>query len=149
MTDETTGPKQGHRWQPGQSGNPGGRPAGARHAALVALDQIGIEAAADVLNAVVAAAKGGDMRAADILCRRIWPERRGRPVAFDLPKLREPADLANGLAAVAEAVAAGELSPEEAQAVAAALEGWRRAVETVDIEQRLAALERAASESAR
>jgi len=40
-------------------------------------------------------------------------------------------------------VATGELSPEEGAAVAAILEVQRRAVETVELERRLAALEQA------
>ncbi len=41
---ETTAPKQrGKRFVRGQSGNPSGRPAGARHAALMVLDAIGSE----------------------------------------------------------------------------------------------------------
>ncbi len=42
---------------------------------------------------------------------------------------------------VAEAVAAGEITPDEGQAVAAVLETQRRAIETSQLEQRLAALE--------
>ena len=71
-------------------------------------------------------------------------ERRGRPVTLDLPALTNAADLAAALGSVVNAVASGELSPEEGQAVAAILEGQRRALETVDLEQRLSALEREA-----
>ena len=93
------------------------------------------------MAAVVAAAKGGDMRAADILLRRLWPERKGRPVQMDLPAIMVPSDIVAALGAVAEAVAAGELSPEEGAAVAGILEAQRRAVETVEMEARIAALE--------
>ena len=40
------------------------------------------------------------MRAADILLRRLWPERKGRPVAFPLPELRTAADMVAALGAV-------------------------------------------------
>jgi Xaa-Pro aminopeptidase len=96
------------------------------------------------MRAVVEAAKAGDMRAADILLKRLWPERKGRPVLVDLPPLDTPAGIVSGLTAVARAVGAGDLSPEEGQAVAAILEGQRRALETMDLEARLAALEAAA-----
>jgi tellurite resistance protein len=122
-------------------GNPG-RPRGSRHAALVALDAIGQEAAEDVLRAVVAAAKAGDMRAADILMRRYLPERKGRPVPFDMPEMRSSADAVQASAAVVAAVASGDLTPEEGQAVAAVMETHRRTLETVELERRLAVLER-------
>jgi Family of unknown function (DUF5681) len=139
---ENTGPKQtGRRFAPGKSGNPAGKPRGARHAALVALDAIGAEAGTEIMAAVIAAAKGGDMRAADILLRRLWPERKGRPVQMHLPAIMAPSDIVAALGAVADAMAAGELSPEEGAAVAGILEAQRRAVETVEMEARIAALE--------
>ena len=115
---KTTGPKQtGNRFTRGTSGNPKGRPCGSRHVALLALDAIGAEAGTDIMAAVVTAAKGGDMRAVDILLRRLWPERKGRPVQMDLPAIMAPSDIVAALGAVADAVAAGELSPEEGAAV--------------------------------
>ncbi len=139
---ETTAPKQrGRPWPKGASGNPAGRPPGARHEALKALDAIGSDGAAEVMKAVVDAAKGGDMRAADILLRRLWPERKGRPVRLDLPALTTAGGVADALAAVTSAVAAGEVSPEEGQAVAGILETQRRAIETAELEARIAALE--------
>jgi len=138
---ETTEANQGHHWQPGQSGNPAGRPKGTRHAALLALDAIGLEASKEIMAAVVGAAKGGDMRAADILLRRLWPERKGRPLSLELPALRSAADLPAVLGAVADAVAAGELTPDEGQSVAALFEVQRRAIETAELEARIVALE--------
>lgn len=138
---ETRGRKHPGRWSKGQSGNPAGRPKGARHVALLALDAIGSEGAADVMRAVVEAAKGGDMRAAEILLRRLWPERKGRPVPLDMPAANDVQGVAAAVGAVTQAVAAGDLSPEEGQAVAAILETQRRAIETVDLERRIAALE--------
>lgn len=102
-----------------------------------------------MLRAVVTAAKGGDLRAAEILLRRIWPERKGRPVRLALPAMESAADLASALGVVAGAVGAGELSPEEGQAVAAILDAQRRALETADLEQRVAALEMRTEETSR
>jgi hypothetical protein len=108
---------------------------------LKALDAIGADGAADVMAAVVKAAKEGDMRAADILLRRLWPERKGRPVPVALPPITDAAATVGALAAITAAVGEGELSPEEGQAVAAILETQRRAIETAGLEARIAALE--------
>ena len=145
MTEpETTGRDHAGRFAAGNSGNPSGRPRGARHAALLALDAVGEDRAQMVLQKMLEMARTGDTTAADILPRRLWPVRRSRPVTFDLPPLNEPSDLVAALAAVASSMAAGEMSPDEAQAASAVLETWRKACRTTDIEQRLAALERAA-----
>jgi hypothetical protein len=135
------GKQRGRPFAPGKSGNPAGKPRGARHAALVALDAIGEQGATDALHAVVGAAACGDLRAAEILLSRVWPVRKGRPVVLDLPTMKSAADLPTALAAVTEAVAAGDLTPDEGQAVAAVLEAQRRAIATAELEARVAALE--------
>ncbi len=76
---ETAGRAPDGRFAPGNLGGPG-RPRGSRHRAQAALDAIGEAGAAEVLQAVVAAARGGDMRAASILLDRVWPARKGRAV---------------------------------------------------------------------
>ncbi|WP_159013227.1 DUF5681 domain-containing protein [Acidisoma sp. S159] len=131
----------GKRFQPGKSGNPAGPKPGTRHAALAALDVIGQDGAEAVLKAVVAQALEGDTRAADILLRRVWPERKGRPVTFNLPIMKTPADLTDAMSAVSVAMAAGELSPEEAASAASVIEVHRRALDTHDLAARIAALE--------
>jgi hypothetical protein len=147
---ENSAPKQrGRPFPPGQSGNPAGKPKGARHAALMALDAIGAEGAADVMRAVVDAAKAGDMTAANILLRRLWPERKGRPVAVALPPILDATGLLAALAAITAAVGDGELSPEEGQAMATILETQRRAIETIELDQRITALEARSKDQSR
>lgn len=134
-------------WKPGQSGNPAGKPKGARHHALVALDAIGQEAAEDILKTVVEAAKAGDARCAEILLRRVWPERKGRTVDLGISSIRTAADLEAATAALSSAVASGEISGDEASAVSAVFESHRRAIEANEFERRLAALEAAQAAS--
>ena len=125
------------------AGGPGGpgRAKGSRHRAQAALDVIGEAGAAEVLQAVVTAAQGGDMRAASILLDRIWPTRKGRAVEVALPEVTTAADLVPAFAAVAAAMGRGEVTPGEAQAMCAVLESQRRAIETATLEARVAALE--------
>ena len=130
----------GGRFAPGNPGGPG-RPKGARHAALAALDAIGAEAAEAVLRRVVEDAKAGDLRAAEILLRRLWPERKGQPVEVALPEVASAADLVPALAALVASMGRGDVTPEEARAICAVLETQRRAIETAELEARVAVLE--------
>jgi len=141
VAESTAEQQRGRPFQPGQSGNPSGRPKGSRHEALAALDAIGTENAADVLRKVVEMAKEGDMRAAEILVKRVWPERKGRPINVALPPMQNAADLVKAIGAVVEAVAAGDISPEEGQALSGIIETHRRAYETEELERRMAAIE--------
>jgi Family of unknown function (DUF5681) len=146
---ETAGRDQAGRFKKGSSGNPSGRPRGTRNAALHAMEAIGVEGAEALLSTVMQAALAGDMHAAGLLLRRLWPERRGRPLRLDLPAVATAADLPAAYDRLLRAVAAGEASPEEAQAVAALFEGQRRAIETMALEQRIAALEARSAEGGR
>ena len=84
---------------------------------------------------------GGDPTAMRLCIERLIPVRKGRPVVFDLPAIETAADVANALGAIAGAMAAGELTPDEAGAVAGVIEFRRRAIETVEHEERLRKLE--------
>jgi len=118
-----------------------GRPTGSRNRAAVALDELAQAEAESVLRATVEAAKSGDIRAAELVLSRIWPVRKGRPVNLRLPVIDTAGDVSAALGALVEAVAAGEVTPEEAGSIGALLEGKRRAIETADLEARIAALE--------
>lgn len=142
MMAETTSKKQsGRRWPKGTSGNPRGRPQGARHKALQALDAIGEEHATAILKAVVEAAQGGDLRAAEILLRRLWPERKGRPVVLDLPAVTDATGVQAALTRIVAAAADGEITPDEASVFAALIEMQRHAIEIVEFEERLRVIE--------
>ncbi len=132
--------KRGRPFPPGHPGGPG-RPAGSRNAATLLLDQIADGAASEVLEKLLETAKNGDLRAAELLLSRVWPVRKGRPVALDLPAIKSPADVVSALSTVAESVASGALTPDEGQAVASVLETKRKAIETVELESRITALE--------
>ena len=131
---------RGRPFEPGNPGGPG-RPQGSRNKATIALDKIADDAGEDILKTMVEAAKGGDLRAAELVLSRIWPARKGRPVTLDLPKIETAADIVSALGAVADAVAAGDLTPDEGSAVANVLEVKRRTIETVDLERRIEVLE--------
>ncbi len=128
-------------FQPGQSGNPDGRPKGARNAATVAAEALLDGEAEALTRKCVEMALAGDTVALRLCLERILPARKSRSVAFDLPDVNQAADLVPAFAAVVKAMAAGEIAPDEAVTVAGVLEMKRKAIETVDIERRLTAIE--------
>jgi hypothetical protein len=123
--------------------NRAGRPRGSRCRALRVLDQIGDENAQQILAAVVKKAKQGDMRAAEIILSRAWPQRHGRPVRFDMPSITTPPDIVAAISSLLQQVAAGSLTTEEAATVVTLLDGLRRSHEATILEQRVSALEAA------
>lgn len=129
------------RFKPGQSGNPAGKPKGTRAPIYAALDLAATEAMPEIITALVEKAKEGDARAADLLLRRAWPERKGRPLRFPLPQLSGPSGLLDAMNAVTTGVASGDLTPEEATAIAGVIEIHRKIVVAEDHEMRLKALE--------
>jgi hypothetical protein len=119
----------------------GGRPKGSRNRRTRLAEELMDDDLEGVVKAVIAAAKGGDMVAARIVLDRLAPARKGCPVSFPLPDDVDAAGIAEAFGSVLRAVAEGEISPEEGQAIASLLEARRKAIETAEIEARITALE--------
>ena len=117
------------RFQKGQAPGPG-RPPGSLNKSTLLLDQLASEATEAIVRAVQERAAKGDMYAAAILLARTWPRRHGRPVHLDLPSVADTGGLVAAQAVMIDAMAKGEISPEEAASVASVLETQRRAIET-------------------
>jgi hypothetical protein len=94
-----------------------------------------------ITRSVIAAAKTGDMVAARLVLDRLSPVRRGTAVTFKAPRTSDAASLAETFANIIAAMAAGELSPDEAASIGSVLEQQRRVIETVELEERLRMVE--------
>lgn len=140
MTENATEKQRG--FQKGQSGNPAGKPKGVRNRATLMAEKLMQDDAEQVVRAVVEKAKQGDMTAARLIIERIAPVRKGRPITLDLPEAKTSADLAGAMASLVRAMATGEVTPDEAATIAGVFEIRRKTIESVDFEERLAALER-------
>src|ERR1700686_979188 len=136
-TPETTGRKQDGRFEKGRSGNPQGRPAGARHKATLAAEGPVDSEAGRLTRKAIALALGGDVPALRICLDPILPPRRERPVHFKLPVLRSAADAAAALAAIPAAAAAAEITPGEAAELGKLVEAFVKAIEASEFDQRL------------
>jgi DNA-binding GntR family transcriptional regulator len=94
-----------------------------------------------IVRAVIEAAKGGDPTAMRLCVERLIPVRKGRPTEFNLPPVETASDITKALGVIAGQMAEGAISPEEAEIVARVIELQRRAIETVDHEERLKKIE--------
>lgn len=133
--------RQSSKFQPGQSGNPAGRPKGSRHKVLVALDSLAEGEADAIARAMIEKAKEGDAVAGKAILDRVWPVRKGARVSFNLPPVSSAEQLPAAIADIAGQVAAGDISPDEGGLIVALLDAQRRAIETSELATRIAALE--------
>ena len=85
---ETAIPKQ-HGFKPGQSGNPAGRPKGARHRTTVAIEALLDGEGEAITRKAIEAAKAGDMVAIRLVLDRICPPRKTRPIHIELPPIHD------------------------------------------------------------
>jgi hypothetical protein len=126
---ENTGRNQprrgsGRPFRAGQSGNPAGKPKGCRNRAGILLDAINDDDLAAIVTTLVTQAKVGDMTAIKILLDRLVPAPRARAVELKLPSLADGScrSKAAALAAVLNAMAAGQIDPAEAEVIAGLVE---------------------------
>ncbi|MEP9387165.1 DUF5681 domain-containing protein [Mesorhizobium sp. KR9-304] len=140
MTQPNEPPKD-TRFKPGQSGNPNGRPQGSRSKVCVALDALAEGEAEEIVKAMIEKAKEGDGHSGRVILERIWPPRKGARLTFDLPEVTTAAELPGAIAKVNRQVADGGLSPDEGALIVGLLDAQRRAIETNDLADRIAAIE--------
>jgi len=134
---------RGRPFQPGQSGNPSGRPKGSRNKTTLAIAALLEDEAETITRKVIELAKAGDPFALRLVFDRLLPPSRGRPVTFDLPKIESIADAKNAASAVLTECAEGRLSPGEANEIMNLLANYIRTIESADLVERLIALEKA------
>jgi len=128
-------------FQPGQSGNPAGKPKGSRNKTTLAMEALLDGEHEAITRKAIELAKDGDGLALRLCIERLLPPRRDRPVEFKLSKLETAADAAAALSDILQAVAAGDLTPSEAEALGSLVAGFSRAIEIADLEERVTRLE--------
>ena len=143
MPPDNTGKEQAGHFAKGQSGNPAGRPRGARNATTLALESLLDGQAEAITQKAVELALAGDMAALRLCLDRILPPRKDSPVAFDLPEIKTLNDTVPAMGALVKAVGQGDLTPAEAGELTKMVQAFAKIIETAELEERVRKLEEA------
>jgi hypothetical protein len=133
------------QFQPGKSENPHGRARGSRNRATLIAEALLDDRAEELVRLAIESARNGDAFALRLCVERIIAPRRVERVRFAMPPLARPEDAPKALAAIAAAVAKGDLAPGEVAALSALVDHFVHALETQELEHRLQAVEAAAA----
>lgn len=128
------------RWKPGESGNPAGKPKGAKDRRTAWRTALAGELPA-IMARLVEAARAGDVSAASLILSRVAPPLRQQREPIELPALAKAGTLGEQARAVLEAVAKGEIATDAAAELLAAVANAAAAIETDELARRLDALE--------
>jgi len=137
FTPQPNKPPKG--WQPGQSGNPKGRPVGSRNKKNVIAEEFEKDGSA-VARVVMDAALQGDMQAANMVLQRLSPPLRARAekVTFELTPDAPLHEQANQVLA---SVAEGAIDPETGKLLIDCIQSVAGIRAVDELEARLIALE--------
>jgi hypothetical protein len=124
------------RFMPGNSGNPAGKKPGTRNRATVLREALAEGEDVATARIVIDKALAGDAVAARFIVDRLTPRPRGRTIALDLPEGKRAGDVLAASNATIAAMAAGEITPDEALTVTKVLDGRLRALKAAAREAR-------------
>lgn len=133
---QANSPKSG-KFSKGNSGNPKGRPKGARNKATLAAEALMDGDAGAITKKTIELAKAGDMTAIRLCLERILPPRKYRPLQVTMPKIEQPEDILKAVNTVLSAVTSGKIMTDEADALMRTVEAARKAMETEGLHQEL------------
>lgn len=126
------------QFEPGQSGNPKGRPKGSGIAGE--LRRAIEDEAVTVVAAMLERAKGGDVAAASLLLNRVCAPLKAEAATVQVAGMAT-GTLTERAESALEAAARGELAPDTAAALVAAVGALARVVEVSELVARVEALE--------
>jgi hypothetical protein len=127
-----------------------GRPKGSPNKATAEVRTLAQEYGPDSLKELSRLSREAESEAARVsacgllLDRAYGKSQIGAPIEIKLPDTSTAEGVSKAFAAIVQATSTGEITPSEAKDLCGILESQRRAIELVDLEARIAALEAAA-----
>ena len=133
-------------FEPGQSGNPNGRPRGIRSRRIVLAEKLFDENAEKLTNLAIRRAEEGDFQALRLCMDRICPRARHGAVGFELPPMTNSSDALAALGAITEGLADADLTLNDAAELAKFVRATSLVAVETNYEERLKKLEETAAE---
>jgi len=141
MPENTEKIQESNKFKRGQSGNPKGKPKGARNKSILAAEKL-LEGSLDkICKRVEEEAINGNMQAAKMILDRVLPCRKDRVIQIELPQIKTHEDVLSAIVGIVSAVGRGEISPSEGESLSRTIDHYSKALEVYDIEVRLKAIE--------
>ena len=127
------------RGPPFEKGN-GGRKSGSKNRTTLVAQALLRGEEVELVRKAIELAKAGDIQMLKFLLDRILP--RDRPLQLNFPVMEHVSDAPDVLAAVTEAVSAGQIAPSESSALATLVGTYARVTDVAELQERIELLER-------
>ncbi|WP_222422934.1 DUF5681 domain-containing protein [Sphingobium sp. B2] len=127
------------QWQPGQSGNPRGRPPNRPDKRLLAT-QAALDEMRNIVAMLVGRALEGDTNAASIVLSKVLPSVKAQAEKVNF-EFDATAPISEQVAQVLDAVAAGAVAPDVGRLIIDSIKSLADVRATEQLESRIAALE--------
>jgi hypothetical protein len=127
------------RFLPGQSGNPAGKRPGTRNRATLIREAFAEGEEMVMARIVIDKAKAGDTVSARFLLGLLCPRPRGRAITLELPDGMRAGDTVAAFNATLLAMAAGEITPDEALTITRVFDGRLQALKAWELERHMIA----------
>ena len=125
------------KYRKGCSGNPNGKPKGARNKSTLAAEALLEGSLERICKKVEEEALNGNMQAAKMILERFLPPRKDRCIEIDIPSVDTFEDILNVVGFIVNAVGKGKITPSEGELLARTVESYSKALETYQFESRL------------
>lgn len=129
------------KYKKGCSGNPNGKPKGARNKSTLAAEALLEGSLEKICKKVEEEALNGNMQAAKMILERFLPPRKDRAIEIELPTIETFEDVLDTVGFIVNAVGTGKITPSEGELLVRTIESYAKALEIFEFEFRLKTVE--------